>query len=96
MTGTLTSAPTTSLAICDGPTRYNLLMALTNRHIQTFELEGRTRVVRRIDAVRVFNPEVETSSQFVVTVFDQENQASEVWFYDSNERAGSTLFVEST
>jgi hypothetical protein len=76
--------------ICDGPKRYNLVMALTNRTFQLFQLERTGRVARRIDAVAVFDPEVESAHQYVITVFDRDTQQTEQWFYDAQEGTGST------
>lgn len=76
--------------ICDGPKRYNLIMALQNRTLQLFQLEHAGRVARRIDAVAVFDPAVDSAHQFIITVFDRETQQAEQWFYDAQEGTGAT------
>ncbi|MBP9750585.1 MAG: hypothetical protein KBC95_01925 [Candidatus Peribacteraceae bacterium] len=76
--------------IVDGPTRYNLLMALSNRHLQLFQLETAGRVGRRIDAIRVFDPDSPLGHSFLIDVYDPEARQTETWFYDTQERAGAT------
>ncbi len=88
------TVPITVKKICDGPKRYNLIMALQNRTFQLFQLELTGRVARRIDAVAVFDPGVDSAHQYIITVFDRDTQQTEQWFYDAQEGTGSTAIPE--